>query len=86
MLFISVIPILSTAYQMNYTGEAYATVYPSDSPASLSFSKGLSLMMVEWPDASLQISIPGYLSSPVTFVRNDGYSLFTFSNEALVTI
>ena len=43
-------------------------------------------MMVEWPDASLQISIPGYLSSPVTFVRKDGYSLFTFSNEALVTI
>lgn len=70
----------------DFTNEAYRTLYPSDSPFTCSIQKGLALMMVNWGDAAMKMSIPNALRTPVRITSDDGYSLFTFKDPAEITM
>lgn len=74
------------AYDEEYTNEAYNTLKPDQSPAKLIFNQGLSLMLVEWPDAIINISIPDEFSESVVITKESGLSCFTLKNQATIYI
>lgn len=55
---------------------------PSESPITLNLQKGLALMMAEWSDATLTITIPNEFSQSRKITATDGYSIFTFKDSA----
>ena len=73
-------------FEEDYTDESYNSLEPIESPAKLTFQNGLSLMMVEWPDAILNISIPYSFSESVILTRKSGLSYFTFKDPAIVIL
>lgn len=70
----------------DFTAEVYATLSPSASPFTCSIQKGLALMMVNWGNAVMNMSIPNDLGTPVRITSDDGYSLFTFKDPAEITM
>ena len=86
ILILLTLKVTSTPYQKDYTAEGYAKLSSDESPAKITLKKGLALMMVNWPDAILKISIPGVLSSPIQLAAKNKYSLFTFADNATIDI
>lgn len=75
---------ISDPYSQDYKAEGFNTLSSTQSPARITLTKGLALMMVSWPDAELTINIPNVLVNPVKLTSKDGYSLFTFANSSVV--
>lgn len=64
----------------------YTTIPDSYNEANLHIKAGEGLMMVEWKDAVLTISIPSIGIEDQQFYNSLGYSLFTFKNDADIII
>lgn len=78
---------LRFSYTIQQGNVGYAQSLKSYNEAFLTFPAGEALMMVEWEDAILSLSIPSANIENLQFSKHSGYSLFTFKNAgtALIT-
>lgn len=66
--------------------EGYASYTKEGGPHVLRISGGHALAFVEFEDTTIKVEINGVLTKPKVFTKSNGVSLFTFKDDAVVTI
>ncbi|KAK8850004.1 hypothetical protein M9Y10_018599 [Tritrichomonas musculus] len=88
LLFIIASTAISTTFKYNYEFGLFHDVTLEDpyDRALFTLPAGEGLMMVDWEDAILSISVPGISQKNALLTKHSGFSVFLFDKDASIDI